>query len=103
MKELIDKLNGLQIRQTGIDWVEDIPEDIYEEYIKTSKEREYNLNINTRRWYELSTTVIDINSVFIGIKHISNIFSESMDCSDLMHTLEFFEMKEVQTITYEAI
>lgn len=99
-KELIEKLNKEQITQMSIDFFEDgtIYKDLSGFTLVTD-----NLNIDTHRWYELSTTVIKRGEDFIGIRHISNIFSEEMDCDDVCHHLEFFEMKPVQTITYVKV
>jgi len=61
------------------------------------------LLVDTHRWYETSVTVIKVFDVLLGIRHISNVFSESMGYSDCYVNLEFTEMKEVKTVTYKPI
>lgn len=98
--ELITKLNDLKIHQTSGDWQEDIPEDIYDEYFENAGAVASGLEVDTHRWYELSTSVVSVNGSFIGINAISNTFSESMGYDDVYHHLEFFEMKEVKVVSY---
>jgi hypothetical protein len=101
MKELIEKLNGLQIIQTSSGWKGNIPEDIYNEYLDGSyQEVEHDLDVDTHRWYETSTTVIKISGIFIGINYITNMFSESQNYKDCYHTIEFMEMEEYVTTSY---
>lgn len=99
--ELVDKLNGLKISQIS-DWEESIPEDIWNEYFEGKfKVLQDDLNVCTHRWYETSITVIEIENMgIIGINSVTNVFSEQMTFSDCGETLKFFEMKEVQTISY---
>jgi hypothetical protein len=96
------KLNDLQIIQVSGDWQENIPEDIWKEYFEnfSFEEVAFDLNIDTHRWYETSTTVIRINGIFMGINYITNMFSEAMDYEDCYHHLEFMEMEEFQTVSY---
>ena len=101
MKTLIKKLNDAKILQKQISWEENIPDDLWKELNGKYQEVASNLMVDTHRHYELSTTVIKIESTFIGIEHITNIFSESSCCEDCYHTLRFFEMEEVQTTTYK--
>ena len=59
--ELLEKLNSLKIAQKSIDWVENIPEEIYKEYLKDNyKELAWGLDVDTHRWYETSISVIEI-------------------------------------------
>jgi len=82
-------------------WDECLPEDVYNEFFKGNyKEVASGLNVDTHRWYETSTTVIEIFGRFLGITHVSNIFSENMDVSDCGESVSFKEMKQVQTVTY---
>lgn len=104
MKELIEKLNSLQITQINGDWEENIPEDIWNEYFENSNFEEvaHNLDTDTHRWYETSTTVIRLPNGLMGINYITNMFSESQDYEDCYHTMEFMEMEEFSTVSYRA-
>ena len=60
-----------------------------------------NLDVDTHRWYECSTSVYKIGDWFLGVFGVSNIFSESMDYSDCSFTCTAFEMEEIPSVTYE--
>ena len=99
-KELVEHLNSLNISQTS-DWSEDIPTEIWEEQFKNNYHSvETGLNVDKHRWYELSTKVIKRNDGFIGVRSVTDCFNESSSIEDMGHNLEFFEMKEVSSITY---
>lgn len=106
MKELIAKLNALQITQTKGEWDENIPDEIYEEHFKDNdgvasyKEIAWNFDTDTHRWYETSTTVLKFEDGLMGIHYITNMFSESQGYEDCYHTIEFFEMEEFVTTSY---
>ena len=100
-KELINHLNNLKILQTS-SWDENIPEEIWHEYFEcTYNEVAAGLNIDEHRWYELSTTVIRINSGFMGIRSVTKCFSEQSSIDDMCHKLEFYEMEEINVISYK--
>jgi len=82
-------------------WDECLPNDVYKEYFDGNyKEVASGLYVDTHRWYETSTTVIEIFGRYLGITHVSNVFSENMDVSDCGESVSFKEMKQVQTVTY---
>lgn len=100
-EELVELLNSLKIEQTQ-HWTENIPDNIWNEHFKDKyKSVADNLNIDKHRWYDLSIEVIEINDGYIGIKHVSNLHSESMSVGDVYHTLVFYEMKQIKKITYK--
>ena len=101
IQEVIHKLNELNITQTKGDWTENIPEDIWNTWFKDNfKELSSGLEVDTHRWYETSISVIAINNVFLGIKFITNMFSESQGYDDCCVQMRFYYMKEVKVITY---
>ena len=104
MKELIQKLNDLKITQISGGWEENIPEDIWEQYFENIQYEEvaWDLDVDTHRWYETSTTVIRIDGIFMGINYITNMFSESQEYEDCFHYLEFMEMEEFSTVSYRS-
>lgn len=102
MKELVEKLNGLKLLQKSMDWDENIPVGVYNEYFQDYEEIDSDLDVDKHRWYETSITVIRLPQGFLGIRSITDLFSERSTVEDCYHTLEFFEMEEVQTITYRA-
>lgn len=99
--ELLTKLKELKIIQTQGDWAENLPEEIWEQYFKGNfKEVKHNLDVDTHRWYETSISVIEIYGGLLGVRHITNMFSESQGFEDCYETIKFKEMKEVQTVSY---
>lgn len=102
--ELLEKLNGLKIIQKSMDWAECLPEEIWNEHFKGNFiQIKSGLDPDTHRWYETSISVISIYDKLLGITHISNLFSESSSCEDCFVTIDFFEMKEVQIISYKRV
>jgi len=102
--ELLEKLNSLKIIQKSMDWAECIPDEIWDQYLKDNfKELKSGINPDTHRWYETTISVIKIYDRMLGIRHISNLFSESSDCEDCYVKIEFFEMREVMAVSYEII
>lgn len=103
-EELLTKLSELNITQTKSDWAENLPEDIWKEYFFGKyDEVAYGLEVDTHRWYETSIDVIKIYDRFLGIRYITNMFSESQDWEDCYVTIEFMEMKEVQITSYKPL
>ena len=102
--ELLRKLQGLDITQTNGDWAENLPVEIWEKYFKNNfKEVKKGLDVDTHRHYETSITVIEIYGRLLGIVHITNMFSEAQDYEDCYVTMEFGEMKEVQSVSYSYV
>ena len=99
-KELVELLNGLKITQIS-HWVDCIPTEIYKEYFVGTEVVGVNLDIDKHRWYELSTDVVKLNAGFIGIRSITNMYSEQSSYDDMSYTLEFFEMEEIPSFTYK--
>lgn len=99
--ELLKELKALELRQTG-SWDEDLYEThLWNKYFEGNyKVVEKGLNVDKHRWYELSTTVVEIFGGFIGIHKVSEVFSPSMDIEDCCHDYIFFEMEAIPTITY---
>lgn len=103
IEELIDKLNNLKILQKSIDWREDVPDDIWFKYLEEAEYLDLEPDIDKHRHYELSTDIFKINDKYLGVRRISMLYSEMSDCEDIHHTLEFFEVKQIKTITYEKL
>lgn len=102
--ELFEKLNELNLIQHAGDWTDNIPHDIWDEYFQDNyKEIQYGINIDTHRWYETSITVIKIHGGLLGVRYITNMFSESSTIEDCYHTIEFSEMEEMRVTSYRCI
>ena len=104
MKELVKLLNELNLSQCSMDWDENIPDDIYVKFFENNhKEVASGLDVERHRWYETSTIVIEINGKFLGINLVTDLFSENMDIEDTGEGIIFFEMQEINTISYKEI
>lgn len=102
--ELLEQLKELKIVQTSIDWAENLPEQIWNDHFNGNfKELKNGIDVDQRRHYETSISVIEIYEKPLGIRHITNLFSESSSCEDCYVTIEFFEMEEVTIKSYERI
>jgi len=98
-KELVEKLNELKILQTS-EWQEHIPDEIWYQYFKENQVK-HGLNVEKHRWYETTITVIQVANGFIGVRSITQVYSESSSIEDCFFTLEFYEMNEVTIKSYE--
>jgi hypothetical protein len=93
-----------KIIQNFSDWQESIPQSIWDmHFINGFEEPAFNLDIDTRRWYEISTDVVEIYGGLLGIKYITNVFTEGMDVEDCCINMEFFEMEEEKVISYKKV
>lgn len=99
--ELINKINSLKLIQK--DWWEEVefPQEI-QEVLDICKIVDSELDINKHRWYEVSTTVYELNGEYFGIKYVTNTYSESSSIMDMFHTIKAFPMKQIQTVSYET-
>ena len=100
--EILKALKEAKIEQSEIDWAENIPEEIWEKILSEGIVVAQGIDVDKHRWYETSVTVVKINERFLGINHVSDIFSETMDVSDVYYTMNFFEMIGVSEPTYIA-
>jgi len=108
VKELVDKLNELNINQTQHGWEENIPKEIWDEYFSGKKyvELARGLEVDKHRWYETTTTVIEFSheigeqQQIMGINHVSDLVSDSMDVDYCDEHLTFSVMKAIPKITY---
>lgn len=100
--QLVEKLNSLKILQTSIDWVEDIPEDLYNQYFKDLTGIASGINVDKHRWYELALEVVVLPDIgFIGVTAIQDLSSENSSCEDIYHHLKFHEVQEYTTSTWK--
>lgn len=103
--KLLKTLQGKWIHQQTYGWAENIPDDIWNEYFKGKSLLKVATEIDRdiHRWYETSITVIKIFGKFLGIREITMLYSEPQSYEECFHYLKFYEMKEVQTVTYECV
>lgn len=94
--KLLNSLSGVY------DYEEDMPEEIYKKYFPDGfKIIAEGLDVDKHRWYELSTTVIDFDGGYIGIKHVSDMKGD-MCIDDVEIECAFIEMEPCNVMTYRA-
>jgi hypothetical protein len=99
--ELLKTLTELKIHQIYGDWTECIPEQIWDEHFEANYDFVIGeLDIDKHRHFETSVSVIEIYDKYMGIRSITNVYSEQSTASDCYEYLEFFEMKPVTITTY---
>ena len=54
-----------------------------------------NLEIDKHRWYEVSTSVYKLEDGFVGIRGVSNIYTENMDAEECCFKCSAAEYKEI--------
>jgi hypothetical protein len=102
--ELLEQLQGLKIIQKSIDWAECLPEQIWNDHFKGNfKELKKGLDVDQRRHYETSISIVEVYGKPLGIRHITNLYSESSSCEDCFVEIEFFEMEEITVKSYRAV
>jgi hypothetical protein len=60
-----------------------------------------NLDVDTHRWYETSTSVYKCSDGYVGVNGVSQLFSENMSYSDVDCTCIAEEFVPVQSIVYK--
>ena len=101
MKEIINELNNLKIIQKSTDWLEDLPENVYQKYFYDKPCVEQECNIEEHRHYELAIDVYRLSKGYIGIIYVSKLYSEQSSVDDIFHTLKFVEMEPLEVVTYK--
>lgn len=98
---LLSKLQALEFKQTTGEFFEEesLPVELYEE-LKDAKIVASDLDVDQHRWYETSVTVYNIYGRFLGIRSVSNLYSESMDYDDVSGSYWFGEMEAVPSVSY---
>ena len=103
IKELVKQLNDLKIHQTSGELKEDLPEDILKKYFENSKQLA-ELDIDKHRWYETTLIVYEIpNLGKIGVRMITQMFSEEGEFEDCCWIFQFYEVEEIQITSYKVI
>lgn len=99
---LLKELNDLNIIQKQIDWAENIPDEIWKNhFIGNYQNLISNLNVDQRRHYETSISVIEIYGKLMGIRHITMVYSEQSEVYDCSVTLKFLEMESITITSYK--
>ena len=92
---MLKELNVLKI----LNIEEELPEHHWDTFSSENKVAK-GLDVDTHRWYELSTEVFKAGEWFVGARGVSNIFSESMGLEDCGIDTHFSEMIPQKTVTY---
>ena len=99
IKEIIEELNSLKIIQKSMDFTEDLDQDILDKYFTNNCVEEL-LDVDKHRWYETSIQVYALPDGFLGVRCVTDTQGESVEVPDIFWTLEFFEMRQIETVSY---
>jgi hypothetical protein len=102
VNELVDYLNSANIIQ-----IEGMPYDLPEEIKSDPYWNELNddpiatdIDPIEHRWYVTVIYVWKVRESYVGARVVETLKSESMGVEDCYHTIDFVEMKPVETVTY---
>lgn len=100
---LLSKLQALELKQTTAEFFEEemLPVELYEEMLQRNHVAS-NLHIEKRRWHETSTDVYEIYGRFLGVRKVSDLYSDLSDFKDIYWSYWFGEMEAVTSISYVA-
>lgn len=101
LQELINKIKDAKVIQTEYPDEQSFGKEIDDRLNKLTNV-ESGLDVDKHRWYETSITVLKHEEGFLGIRFITDQFSEQSSMEDHYWTLEAFEMEEVKTVTYKV-
>ena len=96
VKELIDYINSNEFyslwdMEDSFDYdLKEFPQKVIE-----------NLEIDRHRWYEVSTTVYKLEDGFVGIRGVSNIYTEDMVAEDCCTKCSASEYIEIPSVIYK--
>jgi hypothetical protein len=102
LESLIEKLNNLKIYQESYEWVDDLPEDM-DKYFENKSPIMDGLDVEKHRWYETAIEVWEIDGEYLGVRAITTLYSEMSTIQDMFHNLEFFEMEQIEKISYKRV
>ena len=97
VQELIDYVNS-----KGFYSIYEFQDSLTDKQFKELKIIPESINVDRHRWYEISTTVYKVEDGYVGIRGISQIYSEYMSDKDCDYLCEASEYEEVQTISYRV-
>lgn len=102
VQEFIDRLNSEKRVQKEIDFTENLTEQELGWFSGQGfEEIGSEIDVEQHRHYETSITVYKSKSGFLlGVRKISNVYSEMSDVEDCYHYIELYEMQEVEVISY---
>lgn len=101
-EQVLEKLKELK----NLYDIEDIPIDLWKNYLKEAKLRASEIDSEEHRWFRVATNVYELPKFpnrYLGIRHVVQLYSETMNYSDTYFPVEFMEMeaKEIITVIYK--
>ena len=96
VKELIDHINSNDFYSL---W--DMEDSLFCKDKDLPKRVAENFEKEEYRWYEISTSVYKLEDGFVGIRGVSNIYSEYMEAEDCGFRCTASEYIEIPSVTYK--
>lgn len=111
VKELINSINKVGAEQTNypdIEMLEDFEGKLNEEEISSLEkivkvDPICSVDAEKHRWYEVSTNVYETpeENVYLGIRVVTDLFSESMDYESCCHSYKAYLMEKVSKESFK--
>jgi hypothetical protein len=98
--EIVEKLNNLKILQKSMEFTENLDEETMRAYFVENAVEEL-LDVDKHRWYETSIAVWELPQGYLGVRSVTDVVGESNSVEDMYWTLKFFEMEQIQAVSYK--
>jgi hypothetical protein len=100
IKDIVDKINSLNIIQTEYQDEFVFPEELQDFLINNCSVVKSGLHIDKHRHYETAITVYQYNEKYFGLQFVIDLYSEMSSIEGISHTIKAFSMKQVMKPTY---
>ena len=98
VKELIDYVNSIDFCSL---W--DMEDSLCYDFLdkELPKRVVEKLEIEKKKWYEISTSVYKLENGFVGVRGVSTIYSEYMDAVNCVFKCTASEYQEIPSVIYK--
>ena len=98
VKELIDYVNSIDFCSL---W--DMEDSLCYDFLDKELPQKVaeKLEIEKKKWYEVSTSVYKLEDGFVGVRGVSTIYSEYMDAVNCGFKCTANEYQEISSVTYK--
>ena len=98
VKELIDYVNSIDFCSL---W--DMEDSLCYDFLNKELPQRVaeKLEIEKKKWYEISTSVYKLENGFVGVRGVSTIYSEYMDAVNCGFRCTASEYQEIPSVTYK--
>jgi len=99
-EELLRDFGSREIEAHTVgDWVDNIPNDLYEKHFSKFKQVG-EVEVESDRWCRIITSVIEVYGFYLGITHVAEIHNNNTDISDCLKHISVAQMKKSNKSTF---